>query len=95
MLKPLDGLPENVVGDEATGKLTETDYQQVLVPAIRKRREAGEKIRFVYVLGEDFDGWTFGALRDDARIGLEATPDWEKIAIVKQLELTSSGTPKR
>jgi hypothetical protein len=82
MIRVLEGLPENVLGVEAVGKVTDDDYESVLVPAIRERREAQGKIRLVYVLGEEFDGWTLGALWDDAKVGLGDTPAWERIAVV-------------
>jgi hypothetical protein len=82
MIRVLENLPENVLGVEAVGEVTGDDYEQVLMPAIRKKRDAGEKIRFVYVLGDEFEGWTFGALRDDAKLGVSDPRAWEKIAIV-------------
>jgi hypothetical protein len=82
MLRLLEDLPENVLGVEATGKVTDEDYERVLLPAVRERREAHRRIRFVYVLGEDFDGWTMGAMWEDAKLGLEDPRAWEKIALV-------------
>jgi hypothetical protein len=82
MITVLQGLPDNVLGVEASGKVTDDDYEQVLIPAVREKREAHEKIRFVYVLGEDFDGWSMGAMWEDAKLGLKDPKAWEKIAVV-------------
>jgi hypothetical protein len=82
MIRLLEGLPENVLGVEAIGKVTDDDYEHVLVPAMRAHREAHGKIRLVYVLGEEFDGWTMGAMWDDARLGLGEVRSWERIAVV-------------
>jgi hypothetical protein len=82
MLKRLHGLPDNVLGIEASGKVTEDDYQRVLVPAIRELRDHQAKIRLIYVLGEEFDGWSMGAIWEDAKLGLKDSRAWEKIAIV-------------
>lgn len=82
MIQLLTGLPDNVLGAEASGKVTDDDYENVLIPALRAKREAHDKIRFVYVLGEEFDGWSLGAMWEDAKLGLKDPRAWEKIAIV-------------
>ena len=70
MLKVLDDLSDHVIGVEATGKVTDDDYENVLVPALQSARNAHERIRFIYVLGDDFDGWSLGAVWEDAKLGL-------------------------
>jgi hypothetical protein len=82
MIKVLKGLPDNVLGVEAAGKVTDADYENVLIPAMREHRAKHEKIRFIYVFGEDFDGWSTGAIWEDAKLGLKSAKAWEKIAIV-------------
>jgi hypothetical protein len=82
MLKMLDDLPNNVIGVEAVGKVSAEDYEQVLVPAIQAKRDAHEKIRLIYVFGDKFDGWSAGAMWQDAKLGLTDPRVWEKIAIV-------------
>ena len=82
MIRVLTDLPPDVLGVEATGKVTDDDYEKVLIPTIQEHRKAHEKIRFVYVMGEDFDGWTLGAMWDDAKLGLRDARAWEKIALV-------------
>jgi hypothetical protein len=78
----LEGLPDNVLAVEAAGKVTDEDYEQVLVPAVRAKRAGHDRIRFVYVLGEEFEGWTAGALWDDAKLGLKDPKTYEKVAVV-------------
>lgn len=85
MLKVLKDMPENVVGVEASGKVTDDDYKDVLIPAIKDTVNAHSKIRFMYVLGDDFDGWSLGAMWQDAKLGLHERQEWEKIAIVSDL----------
>jgi hypothetical protein len=82
VIRILENLPENVLGVEASGTVTDDDYENVLVPAVREKREQQGRIRFLYVLGEDFDGWTMGAMWEDAKLGLKDPKAWEKIAIV-------------
>jgi hypothetical protein len=82
MITLLEGLPENVVGAEATGTVTDDDYENVLIPAVRESRDAHGKVRLLYVLGEAFEGWTAGAMWQDAKLGLREPSAWEKIAVV-------------
>jgi hypothetical protein len=58
------------------------DYENVLIPAVRERLDAHEKIRCVYVLGEEFEGWTLGAMWEDAKLGGGDLRAWEKVAVV-------------
>jgi hypothetical protein len=82
MLRILDDLPDNVIGIEASGKVTDEDYENVLVPAVRSALQKQERIRVIYVLSDDFDGWSLGAMWEDAKIGLRNPRAWEKVAIV-------------
>jgi hypothetical protein len=82
VIRVLDGLPANVLGVEASGRVTDDDYEAVLVPAVREKRTAHDRLRFLYVLGDDFDGWTMGAMWEDAKLGLKDPKTWEKIAVV-------------
>jgi hypothetical protein len=79
MIRVLDDLPDNVLGVEASGTVTDADYESVLIPAINERQREGGPLRYIYVLGEDFEGWTMGAMWEDAKLGGRA---WEKVAVV-------------
>jgi SpoIIAA-like len=82
VIRLLEGLPDNVIGVEASGKVTDEDYESVLIPAVRASIEASGRVRFLYVLGEDFDGWTLGGMWEDAKLGGSEVKAWEKVAIV-------------
>ena len=82
MIRLIDGLQSNVVGLEAVGEVSAGDYKDVLDPAVDAALESNETIRLVYVLGENFDGYTGGAMWEDARIGLSHLSRFDKIALV-------------
>ena len=82
MIRILEGLPENVLAVEAVGKVTDDDYETTLAPAIAELLSAHGKIRYVYVLGDEFDGWTLGGMWEDAKLGGADLGRWEKIAVV-------------
>ena len=82
MLKPIEGLPDNVVGLSAAGKITGEDYETVLLPLLKEKLESHDKIAFLFQLGPDYEGYKAAAAWDDAKVGLKHFADFERIAIV-------------
>lgn len=82
MLTKIEGLPNNVVAYEAAGELDADDYDSTLDPAIDAALEANDKIRILYVLGSNFDGFTGGAMWEDTKVGVGHWTRWERIALV-------------
>lgn len=82
MIKLMDDLPNNVIGFEAVGEVSAGDYQDTLDPAINTALESNDKLRLVYQLGDEFEGFTGGAMWEDAKVGMGHLNRWEKIAIV-------------
>lgn len=82
MIELIPGLPDNVLGIEAKGEVTGEDYEQVVIPAVERQLEGDGKIRLLYVLGAEFDGFTAAAMWDDARVGMGHPFSWERIAAV-------------
>lgn len=78
-------LPEskgNLVGARATGSLTHQDYEEILIPHLKKMMRASGKVRFLLELGQDFEGWTLEALWDDAKFGWSSRKNFERVALV-------------
>jgi hypothetical protein len=92
MIERLTGLPDNVIGFSAHGKVTAADYEQHLVPAVEAALAAHDKVRLLYQLGEDFDGFEVGALWEDAKVGLMHLAAWERIALVTDVEWLGTAT---
>ncbi|MCH7519773.1 MAG: STAS/SEC14 domain-containing protein [Candidatus Dadabacteria bacterium] len=82
MLEPISGLPDNTLGFTAEGKITSEDYETVLIPAVEEKLKNNDKVRLLYHLGDEFEGFEAGAMWDDAKVGLAHITEWEKIAIV-------------
>jgi hypothetical protein len=82
MLELIDGLPDDVIGIVATGEVTDDDYEDVLVPAVEDRRSRHDKIRLLYVLGEEFTGYEADAMWEDAKLGIRTFLAYDKIAVV-------------
>lgn len=86
MIRLIDGLPDNVIGFEAVGEVRAGDYKSVLDPEVDAVLATHDKIRFLYVLGDDFDGYSGGAMWDDAKLGMEHLRKWERIAVVTDVD---------
>ena len=82
MLEIISGLPDNVLGFTAKGKVTSEDYETILIPAVEKKLKNHEKVSLLYNLGDEFEGFEAGAMWDDAKVGLAHITKWDKIAIV-------------
>jgi hypothetical protein len=81
VLELIEGLPKNVVGIVARGKVTMQDCRDVLVPAIKESRKRYDKIRLYYELTSRFPG----AAWDDLDLGLEHASCCERVAIVTDI----------
>lgn len=90
MLKILNDLPENVLGVSAEGKITGTDYETVLIPAIEEKFKTNKKIRMIYQLGNKFSGFDFTAMLDDAKMGMKHLSAWDRIALVSDHEMINT-----
>ncbi len=78
-------MPESqgkILGLRATGKLTDQDYQEVLIPRLEALIKKHGKIRLLCFMDEEFAGLEAGALWDDAKFFLPHKDDFEKMAIV-------------
>jgi hypothetical protein len=80
MLTKLDS-PDSVLAFEAVGKLERSDYRDVLDRAVQTMIQERGEVRFVYVLGDQFEGFSVGAGLEDAKLGLDAHSKWKRCAI--------------
>ena len=82
MIRTLDQLPSGVLGFEAVGKLSATDYTDILAPALAEATENHGKLRIVMVVDDQFGGLEAGALWQDLKMGIKDWTAWERIALV-------------
>lgn len=82
MIEIVQGLPGNVVGIVAKGRVTRNDYLEVVIPEIEKSLKRNTKLRLYYELGSEFAGIDLGADWEDFKIGIEHLSRWERVAVV-------------
>jgi len=86
MIERLKGFPDNVVAIRASGEVTKKDYDEVLIPAVEKTLKTHDKVRVLYELGPEFDGYDAGAAWEDLKVGVEHFSRWERIAVITDVE---------
>ena len=69
-------------GIVASGEVTAKDYENVLVPALEAKLSSRKRVRFLYVLGQDFTDYSGGAAWEDAKVGLSHMTRFERVAVV-------------
>lgn len=92
MIELIPDLPGNIVGARASGHVTASDYETILVPALEKAIKAHGSIRFLYHLGPAFDGYSPGAMWDDMKLGFAHLKAWERLAVVTDHEWLAGAT---
>lgn len=81
-LAVMNFLPEDVIGLRAEGIVTAQDYRKTLIPLVEARSAKYDNLKMLYVIGEEFDGFSAGALWDDTRFGLSHFTTFSKLAVV-------------
>lgn len=79
MIELINGLPDNVVGFVATGRVTREECRNVLRPVMEVSLRRHEKIRLYYEIGCRFPGAGWDNLE---MIGVDRLPQWERVAVV-------------
>jgi hypothetical protein len=78
----LTDVPDTVLGFDITGELTSDDYKETLTPALKAQREKYGKVRLLVLLGDEFKGFTAGALWQDEKLLDTNLSSFERIAVV-------------
>jgi hypothetical protein len=81
MIEILEGLPNNVLGIVARGRITQRDCSDVLVPALERAREWHHRLRLYYEIRSRYPG----AAWEEISLGLGHGPLWERVAIVSDV----------
>jgi hypothetical protein len=61
VIELIEGLPDGVIGLEALGEVTPSDYTSVAYPAVEDALSRHEKISLIHVFGERFTCYTRAA----------------------------------
>ena len=95
MIERLTDMPPGTIGFRAADEIEREDYDEVLVPELRRALEAGGGLRTLYLI-EDLDEIEPGALWADTKLGLDLAvrhhEEWVRSAIVTDIEWMARAT---
>ena len=89
MITIIKNLPDDIAGFKYDDKVTATDYETVLFPAVEAAFKKSKDLKVLCRLGKNFKSFKLGALKDDMELGLKYYKDWKKIAFVSDKEWMS------
>ncbi len=78
-------LPEsqgNVLAVRVSGRLTGSDYEELLIPSLEAIMKEHPKARFLFHMDADFGGWDVEAGWNYAKFGFKHRNRFEKVAVV-------------
>lgn len=82
MIEQLPDLPAGILGFRMRGVVSAEDYESVMVPDIEAAFALNRKLRLVVHIGDDFTGFSPGAMWDDVKLGFRHITGWERTALV-------------
>ncbi|MBM3659780.1 MAG: STAS/SEC14 domain-containing protein [Actinobacteria bacterium] len=81
MIERIDS-PDGVLAFRAVGEIGKADYEQVLEPAVEAMVGERGEVRIVYVLSDEFEGYSVAAGWEDTKLGIAHRSAWKRCAIV-------------
>jgi hypothetical protein len=95
VIERLTDMPAGTVGFRAAGDIERDDYDDVLVPELRRALKAGGGLRTLYVI-EDLEEIEPGALWADSKLGFDLGvrhhDAWVRSAIVTDIDWMARAT---
>jgi SpoIIAA-like len=95
MIERLNDMPPGTLGFRAAGEIEREDYDEILVPELRRAVESGTGLRTLYVI-EDLDEIEPGALWADSKLGFDLGvrqhDAWVRSAIVTDIAWMARAT---
>jgi hypothetical protein len=92
MLQRIRTLPSGIDGFRAIGEVTRNDYRQILEPVFEEARREDRRLRLLFEFGEEFQGYSRGAVWEDARVGFRHLRRFDRCAILTDIDWLRSAT---
>jgi len=86
MIEIIKDLPSNILGFRCRGRVTRSDYEGVLIPAVDAALKHDKRVRLYYEVAADFAGIEPGAVLEDIGVGMKHLAQWERFALVTDVE---------
>ena len=86
MIEEISGRPEGTLEFKISGRVSGADYDRVLIPALERALESKDRVKLLCQVGPGFEGYSFDAAWDDARMGMKHWRGFERVALVTDVE---------
>lgn len=86
MIQQLKKLPENIVGFQATGEITQADFTDTVMPQVQALIDKTDQLNYILVLDTLLINFTIGAWMKDVMLGIKHLTKWNRAAIVSDTE---------
>ena len=85
MITHIEKLPLNMVGFRASGKITEVDFSEIVMPKVKELIKKTDKLNYMLVLDTSIKNFTAGAWFKDTIMGIKHLTKWNRAAIVSDI----------
>lgn len=82
MITTIPQTPDNVAAFRATGEITKEDYENCIYPQVKAKINQFQELNFLLLIETEISDFSFGALLDDAALGIKHLTKWNRVAIV-------------
>jgi hypothetical protein len=82
MIEQISNLPDNMVGFRATATVTKEDFENIVMPEVKRIVAKTGKLNYMLVLDTNVKDFTAGAWMQDALLGIKNLTKWNRAAIV-------------
>ena len=82
MLKRMYDMPVGTIGFEAHGDVDDDDFEDVVAPVLRREIADGRKVRLLYLLGPQLEGFDGDVVKEEMKFAARHTAAYERVAIV-------------
>lgn len=82
MITQLNNVPNTMVAFQASGEVTQDDFESIVLPAVAELIQRTDELNYMLVLNTPLSNFTFGAWMKDALLGLNNLSKWNRCAIV-------------
>ena len=89
MITHLKELPESMVGFRAEGEITKEDFDNVVMPAVKKAVDRNKELNYMLELDTSIKNFTIGAWVKDAALGIINLSKWHRVAIRSSVRLVT------
>ena len=86
MIQQLTDVPANMVAFKASGEVTKEDFENIVLPAVKKLVDATGELNYMLVLETSVKNFTAGAWMKDALLGIQNLTKWNRAAIITDSE---------